>query len=60
METNIGRVSAMVAIRSSVEQAMRREFGGEWESGEYEPREVASADRLESERYARRDWVWRR
>ena len=56
----LGKEVAAATVHTAVEQAMKREFGGDWDSGGYDVREVASADRLEKERYERRDWVWRR
>jgi len=56
----LGKEVAGTTVHTAVERAMEQEFGGDWAGGGYDSREVASADRLETERYERRDWVWRR
>lgn len=56
----LGKEVAVETVWKATELAMQEEFGGDWESGGYDSQEVASADRLENERYKRRDWVWRR
>ena len=48
------------SVRAAVGTGMEQEFGGDWQSGAYDAHEIAGADRLEAERYERRDWVWRR
>lgn len=47
-----------------VAMSLRETFGGTWMAGGapagYRPRELEAAERLESERYARDSWTWRR
>jgi len=46
----------VAAVAAHVQAA----FGGSWTDGEYGPRELDEADRLESEQYAQESWTWRR
>lgn len=48
------------ALVAAVLMKMESAFGGRWAPGEYDEKEVKKADRLESERYARDAWTWRR
>jgi lipoyl(octanoyl) transferase len=47
-------------VADGVAEVLRGCFGGSWTSGEYDPSEVETADRLENDRYARDSWTWRR
>jgi lipoate-protein ligase A len=48
------------AVAEVTANALRRNFGGAWAEGEYDPGELETAARLEVERYGRGEWTWRR
>lgn len=47
-------------VRAEVARAMQREFGGDWDSGDYSMQERARAESLLSSRYTDAAWTWRR
>jgi lipoate-protein ligase A len=53
-DVSIDELAELVAM------SLRETFGGSWAPGEYQPREIETAARLEAERYARDSWTWRR
>lgn len=53
-------VVSPAAVAEAAAQAMRLTFGGVWVDGQYEARELETAERLEAERYGTEPWTWRR
>ena len=47
-------------VADAVTEKLQAVFGGSWSASEYSSAEIAEADRLEEERYARDSWTWRR
>lgn len=47
-------------VVESVTSALRATFDGHWAAGGFTREELATAEKLASERYARADWTWRR
>ncbi len=47
-------------VAAAVTEKLQMAFGGSWSASEYRAAEIAEADRLEVERYARDSWTWRR
>ena len=47
-------------VADAVIASMQKTFDGTWRTDEYRQGELATARRLEAERYGRPDWTWRR
>lgn len=60
VEGALGRAVDAREVAQALSVGLRLALGGEWDQGSYSPQQLEVARRLESERYGRDTWTWRR
>ncbi|MGD8322541.1 MAG: hypothetical protein PVJ02_18965, partial [Gemmatimonadota bacterium] len=60
VEDLLGRTVTFEEVAACLAEGLRLALGGTWAEGAYLPEEIARADGLEGDRYARDSWTWRR
>lgn len=60
LEALLGGEVSLEELSEAVEVSFRAAFGGSWIPGVYHPSEIEAAERLETDRYGRDSWTWRR